>query len=448
MRTIPTAIPGLLIISLDVHGDKRGWFKENWQQEKMTQLGGFLPVQNNISYNSRPGVTRGLHAEPWDKLVSVAYGKAFGAWCDLRAGSDTYGQLVTHVIDPGTAVFVPRGVANGFQALEETSYSYLVDDHWSPDAEYTAVNLDMVDWPLTPTQISDKDRASPHLDAVTPMPPRRILVTGADGQLGRALQKILPAAEYCDRQAFDVTAPPERPWRQYSTIINCAAYNAVDRAEGDRAAAWRVNALAPAKLAAIAARNDLTLVHVSSDYIFDGSQKLHTEEETPSPLSAYGASKAAGETAARTAPRHFIIRTAWVFGDGANFIGTMRSLAQRDIQPDVIHDQRGRPTFAEDLAGAIVHLLQSQAEYGIYNVSNSGDTVGRDELAMATFIGLGRDPSEVHPLSTAEYTAAHGPAAARPAESTLSLDKLEATGFRPMNWRAALALYLALYPAH
>ncbi|MDN6461154.1 MAG: sugar nucleotide-binding protein, partial [Corynebacterium flavescens] len=162
---------------------------------------------------------------------------------------------------------------------------------------------------------------------------------------------------------------------------------------------------------------------------------------------AYGASKAAGETAARTAPRHYVIRTSWVFGDGANFIATMRSLAERGIHPEVVNDQRGRPTFAEDLAGAIVHLLKSRADYGVYNVSNSGDTVGRDELAMATFIGLGHDPAEVHPVSTAEYAAAHGDAAPRPAESTLSLDKLEATGFHPMNWRAALALYLALYPA-
>lgn len=447
MQTTSTAIPGLLIISLDVHGDNRGWFKENWQREKMTQLDGFMPVQNNVSYNAQAGVTRGLHAEPWDKLVSVAYGKVFGAWCDLRAGSPTFGQLVTHVIDPGTAVFVPRGVANGFQALKETSYSYLVDDHWSPDAEYTAVNLDMVDWPLEPTEISAKDRAHPHLDAVSPMSPRKILVTGANGQLGRALRKLLPEAEYCDRTDFDVTHPPQRPWRQYSAIINCAAYNAVDKAEEDRAAAWQVNAQAPANLAAIAARNNLTLVHVSSDYVFDGSESLHAEDESPSPLSAYGASKAAGETAARTAPRHYVIRTSWVFGDGANFVATMRSLAERGIHPEVVNDQRGRPTFAEDLAGAIVHLLKSRADYGVYNVSNSGDTVSRDELAMATFIGLGHDPAEVHPVSTAEYAAAHGDAAPRPAESTLSLDKLEATGFHPMNWRAALALYLALYPA-
>lgn len=445
MQVTKTAIEGLLFIELDVHGDNRGWFKENWQRAKMVEAGlpDFQPVQNNVSFNAAAGVTRGLHAEPWDKLVSVAHGKVFGAWCDLREGSETYGELVTHEVGPDTAVFVPWGVANGFQALEETAYSYLVNDHWSPDAEYTFVNLDMVDWPLDPTEISDKDRAHPQLADVAPMAPRKVLVTGANGQLGRALRKVLPNAEFCTREEFDITNPPPRPWRRYSAIINCAAYNDVNGAESDRARAWEVNALAPAKLAGIAADNNLTLVHVSSDYIFDGETEVHTEEESPSPLSLYGASKAAGEASASVAPKHYVVRTSWVFGEGNNFIKTMAQLANKGIEPKVINDQRGRPTFAEDLAKGIAHLLETQAPYGIYNLSSGGDTVGRDELAMATFIGMGHDPAEVHSVSTAEYGVepAH-----RPSESTLDLSKIEATGFSPMNWRAALALYLALYP--
>ena len=445
MQVTKTAIEGLLFIELDVHGDNRGWFKENWQRAKMVEAGlpDFQPVQNNVSFNAAAGVTRGLHAEPWDKLVSVAHGKVFGAWCDLREGSETYGELVTHEVSPDTAVFVPWGVANGFQALEETAYSYLVNDHWSPDAEYTFVNLDMVDWPLDPTEISDKDRAHPQLADVTPMAPRKVLVTGTNGQLGRALRKVLPNAEFCTREEFDITNPPPRPWRRYSAIINCAAYNDVNGAESDRARAWEVNALAPAKLAGIAADNNLTLVHVSSDYIFDGETELHTEEESPSPLSLYGASKAAGEASASVAPKHYVVRTSWVFGEGNNFIKTMAQLANKGIEPKVINDQRGRPTFAEDLAKGIAHLLETQAPYGIYNLSSGGDTVGRDELAMATFIGMGHDPAEVHSVSTAEYGVEP---ARRPSESTLDLSKIEATGFSPMNWRAALALYLALYP--
>ena len=321
-----------------------------------------------------------------------------------------------------------------------------MNEHWSAEARYAAVNLNIVDWPLKPTEISEKDKQHPGLAEVSPMPARRILVTGANGQLGRALKRLLADAEFCSHADFDITDPPERNWKQYSAIINCAAYNDVNGAENDRGTAWAVNAEAPARLARIAAENQLTLVHVSSDYIFDGTNEIHTEEELPSPLSAYGASKAAGDTAAQTAPQHYVIRTSWVFGDGENFMSTMRRLATQGVEPKVIHDQRGRPTFAEDLAKGIVHLLNSGADYGVYNLSNSGDTVGRDEIAMAVFIGLGHDPAEVTPVSTEQYREIAGPEAPRPKESTLALDKIEATGFKPQNWRAALALYLALYP--
>lgn len=435
-----TGIDKLLIVDLDVHGDNRGWFKENWQREKMVAAGlpDFRPVQHNVSFNASRGATRGLHAEPWDKLVSVACGRVFGAWCDLREGSETFGQIVTCEIGPDTAVFVPRGVANGFQALEDnTAYSYLVNAHWSPDAQYAMVNLDTVNWPLEPTEISDKDRRHPQLNDAAPLPPRRTLVTGADGQLGRALRTVLPDAEFCGRADFDVTCS-ERDWQQYDTIINCAAYNDVDRAERDRAAAWAVNAAAPARLARVAAEHNLTLVHVSTDYIFDGTHAVHDEAEMASPLSAYGASKAAGDTAAQTTPRHYVVRTSWVFGEGANFVATMARLAREGVQPKVVHDQRGRPTWAIDLALGIRHLLDSGAEYGVYNLTNSGDVVGRDELAMAVFAGCGRDPSEVHPVSTADYD----PGAPRPAESAFDLSKISTAGFTPRNWRTALALYL------
>ena len=114
-----TEIPGLLMVQLPVHGDERGWFKENWQREKMVAAGlpDFGPVQNNISFNAAVGTTRGIHAEPWDKYISVATGKIFGAWVDLRAGAG-FGTLVTAQISPGQAVFVPRGVGNAFQTLE------------------------------------------------------------------------------------------------------------------------------------------------------------------------------------------------------------------------------------------------------------------------------------------------------------------------------------------
>ncbi|HEY8589409.1 MAG TPA: dTDP-4-dehydrorhamnose 3,5-epimerase, partial [Naasia sp.] len=165
----PTPIPGLLVVDLPVHGDARGWFKENWQRQKMVAAGlpDFHPVQNNVSYNEKVGTTRGIHAEPWDKYVSVVSGRVFGAWVDLRAGA-SFGAVFTVEIDPGTAVFVPRGVGNAFQTLEPgTVYSYLVNDHWSANAEYTFLNLADetagIAWPvpLADAELSDKDRAHP-----------------------------------------------------------------------------------------------------------------------------------------------------------------------------------------------------------------------------------------------------------------------------------------------
>ncbi|MCL2516742.1 MAG: dTDP-4-dehydrorhamnose 3,5-epimerase family protein, partial [Microbacteriaceae bacterium] len=137
-------IPGLFVVDLDLRGDNRGWFKENWQREKMLPIGlpDFGPVQNNVSFNDEVGTTRGIHAEPWDKFVSVVHGKVFGAWVALREG-DSFGTVFTASIDPSVAVFVPRGVGNAYQTLEpDTVYSYLVNDHWSPDAgaKYTFLN--------------------------------------------------------------------------------------------------------------------------------------------------------------------------------------------------------------------------------------------------------------------------------------------------------------------
>lgn len=170
-------IPGLFVVKLPVHGDNRGWFKENYQKEKMEALGlpSFEVVQNNFSYNVEKGVTRGLHAEPWEKFISLANGSVFGAWVDLRKG-DSFGTTFTCEINPGTAIFVPRGVANGYQTLEENvTYTYLVNAHWSADAKYTFVNLFDeqvgIEWSIPKDQaiISEKDAAHPALADVTPM---------------------------------------------------------------------------------------------------------------------------------------------------------------------------------------------------------------------------------------------------------------------------------------
>lgn len=431
-------IEGLRVIDLEVHADSRGWFKENWNNKSLP----FHPVQQNASMNTEKGTTRGLHAEPWDKIVSVASGRVFGAWCDLRAGSPTYGQTQTHEIGPGTAVFVPRGVANGYQTLaQDTSYIYLVNDHWSPDAQYANVTYRMIDWPLEPVNVSSKDEQHPELSGVEPVMARKILITGANGQLGRALRGIIPEAEFCTRDDFDITNPSDRNWRQYSTIINAAAYNQVDGAETERAQAWAVNAEGPAKLARIAAENDLTLVHVSTDYVYDGESRIYREDDPVAPLSLYGASKAAGDNAVATVVKHYIIRTSWVIGDGRNFVRTMVGLAERGVQPSVVDDQVGRLSFAEDIAGAIKYLLSTNAEYGIYNVTSTGDPVGWDEVAKHTFECIGQSRDDVTSISSDRYFG-DKPHAKRPRSSVLDTSKIEDAGFTPGDWRQMLTTYL------
>src|SRR3954447_19220888 len=228
-----TPIPGLTLWDVPVHGDSRGWFKKNWQREKMIAAGlpDFGPVQNNISYNDAVGTTRGIHAEPWDKWVSVATGRIFGAWVDLREGP-SFGAVFTTELDASRAIFVPRGVGNSYQTLEpDTAYTYLVNDHWSPDASYSFLNLAdetaAISWPipLTDVEISAKDLAHPRLADVAPVVPKKVLVLGANGQLGRALRREFGDAahiEFATRADFDISRPDAAGaprWRDYEAIV-------------------------------------------------------------------------------------------------------------------------------------------------------------------------------------------------------------------------------------
>ena len=476
-----TGIAGLKVVELAVHGDERGWFKENWQRAKMTALGvpDLRVVQNNISYNDSRGVTRGVHAEPWDKFVSVARGSVFGAWVDLREGSATYGRSFTCTLDPSRAIYVPRGVGNSFQALEDgTAYTYLVDAHWSAELKstYTFVNLADpalgIDWPipLSEATVSEADLAHPMLKDVVPMAPRRTLVTGCNGQLGRAVRALAEERglsawfDFCDVDSFDMSDPgaySEYDWPLYGTVINCGAYTAVDGAETPegRAAAWRANAMGPALLSRTCAEHGIALVHVSSDYVFDGTAEVHDEGEPFSPLSVYGQSKAAGDIAVAGCPRHYIVRSSWVVGDGRNFVGTMKGLSDRCADPGdaldrvtVVDDQLGRLTFTRDMAEGILWLLgyregdvepSSPAPHGTYDLTGSGPVESWAQIAARVFDLANGNGGAVAPVSTAEYYAsAGGPVAPRPEHSALDLSKIRAAGYAPRDWTESLSEYL------
>jgi dTDP-4-dehydrorhamnose reductase len=236
----------------------------------------------------------------------------------------------------------------------------------------------------------------------------RVLVTGADGQLGRALGPALGKHEVVAlaRSRLDVTdsaavrgaVGAHRP----EIVVNAAAYNAVDAAETNREEAFRANALAPQLLAEAAAAAGASILHVSTDYVFDGEKgSAYEETDTPRPLSAYGESKLAGEQAVRAAnPKHYVVRTAWVYAHGGkNFPMTILALAEKG-PVRVVDDQRGSPTFAPHLAQAIARLIDTEA-FGTWHLAGAGETSWY-ELTEALFRLRGVQ-APLTAVSTAEF---------------------------------------------
>lgn len=277
------------------------------------------------------------------------------------------------------------------------------------------------------------------------------LVVGADGQLGKALRELYGAdatVEFAGRAGLNLTGEAsfaERNWKNYSTIINAAAYPAVDTAESaeGRAAAWAINVTAVSRLARTAVEHDLTLVHVSSDYVFDGSHESHAEDELFTPLGVCGQTKAAADAVVSVVPRQYIVRTSWFIGEANNFVRTMASLVDRGIEPSVVNDQIGRLSFTADIAAGIRQLLESRATYGTYNFSNEGEPQSWADIAADVYELSGRPRSAITGVSTEEYFKGKE-AAPRPLNSVLKLGKIKASGSTPREAGEALRAYLAV----
>lgn len=274
----------------------------------------------------------------------------------------------------------------------------------------------------------------------------QVLITGANGQLGRALGEVYPTAIKTDHNELNITDQASLKnfdWAKIKVIINAAAYTNVDGAETEgKELAWSVNEKAVGNLADIARQNDITLVHVSTEYVFDGQKKEpYKENDTPKPLGVYAKSKAAGDSQAAKAPKYYIVRTSWVVGDGKNFVKTMLGLGQKGIAPTVVADQIGRPTFTPVLAEAIKFLLENQAAYGVYNLSNEGDPVSWAGFTRAIFKTAGFDLN-VTDTTTKEYFADKPTSAPRPLNSLLDLAKIESLGFKPPEWSESLREYI------
>lgn len=284
-------------------------------------------------------------------------------------------------------------------------------------------------------------------------PPRRVLVLGARGQLGRCVVDALRAggrweAIATDRDELDITRDVAvrvalgeiRP----AWVANCAGLTSVDACETDRQTD-RVNADAVAQLAAACERAGCGLVHFSSDYVFDGTappgaptRRPYHENDPPHPLNAYGRAKLASEQHARTCRRHLIIRTAWLYGPhGRNFVNTILTAARRGEPLRVVHDQTGSPSFAADVAAGLVRLLERDAQ-GTFHLVNAGQASWY-ELACAALRLTGLTGVPVTPISSDEYASP----ARRPAYSVLDTGKyIATTGHVPRPWESALAEFL------
>lgn len=281
-----------------------------------------------------------------------------------------------------------------------------------------------------------------------------ILLTGGTGQVGQAV------LWHAEKRGLDIVAPNRAQMdltntqsiaemvasEQWSVVINCAAYTAVDRAETDAELAETVNAVAPAIFAAEAAKLDIPIIHVSTDYVFDGTKDApYVEGDEVNPLGVYGQTKEMGEGAVRSLnPRHAIIRTAWVVSaGGANFVNTMIRLASERPEISVVDDQIGCPSNASDIAQALLTVAQQpNAPYGTWHFVNGGAGSWYD-LAARIFANMkqrGLTTPNLHAIPTSQYpTPAH-----RPGNSRLSTLAIERDfGIKPRHWHDAIDEILA-----
>ena len=273
-----------------------------------------------------------------------------------------------------------------------------------------------------------------------------IFIVGAKGQLGLALQAQYPRAKTAGINELDITdqeSVQNYDWSGIKVIINAAAFTNVDGAETNegRITAWQVNAVGVSNLVKLALSRDILLVHISSEYVFDGSKNPHIESEPLSPLSVYGQSKAAGDLLVSLLPKYYLIRTSWVIGEGKNFVRTMLDLGKKGIEPSVVNDQVGRLTFTSELVRGIDYLLNKKAAYGIYNLSNEGQPSSWADIARAIYKLAGYD-LKVTDTTTAEYFVSKQDVAPRPLNSALSLDKIHDSGFVSRDWYDDLRDYI------
>lgn len=279
----------------------------------------------------------------------------------------------------------------------------------------------------------------------------KILITGAKGMLAQAVKEKFEKKNeliLTDIQDLDITN--EQAVKDFIArvkpdyIINCAAYTAVDKAEENEELAEKINAEGPKNLALAAKENNAILVHVSTDYVFPGDldvEKAYTEEDATGPVTAYGRTKLHGEQAiANNCDKYYIFRTAWLYGEGKNFVRTMLTLSETRDEISVVCDQHGSPTYTEDLTSIIYQAIEKKIPFGTYHSTNQEFTTW-SEFTKKIF-ELSNISTKVNPITSEEYSKQYPTSANRPKNSQLSKNKLLSNGIEIPNWEDALKRYL------
>ncbi len=274
----------------------------------------------------------------------------------------------------------------------------------------------------------------------------KILITGANGMLAKAVRNELKDEELILTDVAELDITNLEAVREFvkenkpEYIINCAAYTAVDKAEEQEELARKINAEGPKNLAIAANEEDCTLIHISTDYVFGGDKdvkEIYTEEEGKNPVTVYGITKLEGERNIIDACfKYYIFRTAWLYGDGNNFVRTMIKLGQEKDELNVVADQHGSPTYAVDLASIIHQAIEKGIPYGVYHTTNQGFTTWFDFTKL--IFEKANISCKVNPVTTEEFPRP----AKRPLNSQLSKDKILKEGINIPSYEDALDRYL------
>ena len=461
-KRIETGIDRLCVIEPTVFRDSRGFFLETYNKRDFEEIGineDF--IQDNHS-KSKKGVLRGLHFQTkhsQGKLVRVTKGSVYDVAVDIRKKSKTYGKWYGVVLSAENKrmFFIPSGFAHGFLTLEDdTEFQYKCTDIYAPqyDSGIMFDDKDLnIDWKLSEFAIeniilSDKDKKHQSFEDYTKSYQGEfILLTGANGQLGQDFQKLFGkiGVKYIatDYDTLDITDKKkvEAYMNKYNfdIVINCAAYNDVDKAEIEKEKCNILNYLAPKCLAEICKEKNIIFVTYSTDFVFDGDSNLpYSEKDIPNPLSVYSQAKLMGENSVLKYEKSLVIRTSWVFGMGNNnFCKQVINWSKNKQELKIVDDKVSSPTYSKDLAYFSWELIKKDI-YGLFHFSNDGEASKYDQAKyILDKIGW---QGKLERISSSEFNLL----AKRPSYSKLNSSKLRKIVDKEIpHWKDAIDRFLS-----